>query len=72
MELAVGQRLKINRVEDGNRMLKRRLLDFGLIEGAVIKIQQILPFGGPLILEYEGTTIGMRQSDIKILHMESV
>ncbi|WP_400246293.1 FeoA family protein [Niallia sp. JL1B1071] len=72
MEVSVGQRLKINKVEEGNSMLQRRLLDFGLMEGAVITIQQILPFEGPCILEYEGTLIGMRKRDMKILQMERV
>lgn len=45
--------------------IKQRLMHLGVCEGCQIRLQQVMPFGGPCVLEYCGQTIGLRQADAK-------
>lgn len=45
--------------------IKQRLLHMGVCEGCHVKLQQVLPFGGPCVFECAGQTIGIRRAEAK-------
>lgn len=45
--------------------IKQRLMHMGVCEGCQVKVKQLLPFGGPCVLEYSGQTIGIRRADAR-------
>ncbi|PLT31137.1 MULTISPECIES: FeoA family protein [Peribacillus] len=69
-ELQPGGRAKILDIEKVNVLVKRRLLDLGVIEGTEISIKRILPFGGPFALEAGGQSIGIRRKEAKLIQVE--
>ena len=48
---------------DGDEMIKRRLLDLGLIEGTKIKPVLVSPSGDPKAFEFRGALIAIREED---------
>lgn len=46
-------------------IIKQRLMHMGICEGCHIKLRQLMPFGGPCVLEYSGQAIGIRRADAK-------
>ena len=48
---------------DGDEMIKRRLLDLGLIEGTKIKPVLVSPSGDPKAFEFRGALIAIKEED---------
>ena len=48
---------------DGDEMIKRRLLDLGLLEGTKIKPVLVSPSGDPKAFEFRGALIAIREED---------
>lgn len=52
--------------------IKQRLMHMGVCEGCHVKLQRVLPFGGPCVLEYSGQAIGIRREDAKKIVVETL
>ncbi|MCQ6273379.1 ferrous iron transport protein A [Bacillus sp. V3B] len=50
-KLKIGEKGKIIDLSQADRLVRRRLLDLGIIEGTEVCVKGIMPFGGPLMLE---------------------
>lgn len=66
--LPINFEAKISRI-NCNEILKRRLLDLGLINGT--KIMAILksPLGNPIAYKIRGATIALRKEDSKLINV---
>lgn len=51
-------------------LLKKRLIDLGIMEGTPVSILQMLPFGGPITVEAAGQWIGLRRRDAGHIKVE--
>ncbi|WP_445486530.1 FeoA family protein [Niallia sp. 03133] len=71
-KLQIGEKIKITNMSKVNSLVKRRLLDFGITEGTVVSIQNIMPFSGPFILEHEGSIVGVRRKEVQNLEVEKI
>ena len=67
-----GEKVRIADTSRMNELVKRRLLDFGIMEGSAIEVKRILPLGGPIAIEAGGQLIGIRRSDAKLMMVEVV
>ncbi|WP_349772305.1 FeoA family protein [Lederbergia citrisecunda] len=71
-DIQVGKKVRIKNTDLVNELVRRRLLDLGIMEGSVLKIKRILPLGGPITIEARGQLIGIRRSEAKKIRVESV
>lgn len=53
-----------------SELVRRRLLDLGVLEGTEIRVTRLLPFRGPITLESSGQSIGLRRSDARMIRVE--
>lgn len=71
-QLITGAKAKITNAENAGSILFRRLIDFGVMEGAEIVLVKKLPFGGPVAIEYNGQLIGLRKADASRIEVEAI
>lgn len=69
-DLKTGVKAQITDISYVNELLRRRLIDLGVMEGADIHITRSLPFGGPLALEAAGQWISIRRADAEKIKVE--
>lgn len=50
--------------------LRRRLLDFGLIEGTEVRCLRISPAGSPMLYRVRGTLLALRTADSGRIRVE--
>lgn len=60
--LEPGQRGAIVRV-GGNRHVRRRYLEMGLVRGEIIKVERIAPLGDPIEYLIKGYHLSLRRED---------
>ena len=68
--LRKGEKGKIIDLSQVNRLVKRRLLDFGITEGSEVFVKNTMPFGGPLMLESNGQCVGIRKQEALRIEVE--
>ena len=51
--------------------LRRRLLDFGLIEGTEVRCLRISPAGSPMLYRVRGTRMALRTADSSLIRVEA-
>ncbi len=65
-ELGPAERGRIIRV-GGRGEIRRRLLDMGIISGAVVEVQRVAPLGDPVEIKIKGYDLALRKEEaIKI------
>ncbi|MCR8642475.1 ferrous iron transport protein A [Paenibacillus sp. N1-5-1-14] len=71
-DIPVGKSVRITDVTTLNELVRRRLMDLGIMEGAVISLRKTLPFGGPFTIESSGQWIAIRRSEACQIAVEGV
>lgn len=71
-ELQLGQRAVIIQLSNLNNFVKRRLQDFGILEGDEVLLKNRLPFHGPFMLEHNGQTLGIRYKEATLIEIKPV
>ncbi|ERI08222.1 FeoA family protein [Aneurinibacillus aneurinilyticus] len=71
-DIKPGEKVKITGTTNMAENVRRRLLDLGIMEGTVVCIKRILPFGGPMTLEAGGQWIGIRRREASAIRVEAV
>ena len=64
-----GHSVRIHSLESLDLLLRRRLMDLGIREGTMISITRRGLWGGPIIIEYKGQFIGIRQREARLLEV---
>lgn len=67
--LREGQCGRITALHIGG-VMRRRLIDFGLIEGTTIRCLRSAPFGGPTLYRVRGTMLALRRTDSRYIYVE--
>ncbi|MCS6841951.1 MAG: ferrous iron transport protein A [Roseiflexus sp.] len=70
-QLACGRSAIIVHV-GGDRALRRRLLDMGLVRGETLTLTGLAPLGDPLELTVKGYRLSLRKSDARCIQVEPV
>lgn len=55
----------------GDGPVSQRLLEMGMIPGALVKVLQHAPFGGPMIVALEGYRLSLRSSEAALIALTS-
>ena len=63
-ELNVGQKARVLRLNETNKMIKRHLLDMGVTRGVVITIKKIAPMGDPIDIELRDYELCIGKNDL--------
>lgn len=71
-ELKVGEKGTIIDLSQADRLVRRRLLDLGITEGTEVCVKGIMPFGGPVMLESSGQSVGIRRREALQIEVEII
>ncbi|ANF95307.1 FeoA family protein [Paenibacillus bovis] len=64
-----GHSVRVHSLDGIDLLLRRRLMDLGIREGTKISITRRGLWGGPIIIEYKGQFIGIRQREARLLEV---
>lgn len=65
-----GQTVKIKDLSKAPPLITRRLLDLGIMEGTNIVVINIMPFGGPIMIECNKNRIAIRLVDAEKIEID--
>lgn len=69
-KLKEGEKAKIIDISQIDHLVRRRLLDLGITEGAEVCIKCFMPFGGPVMVESCGQCVGIRRKEAIQIEVE--
>lgn len=70
-QLGRGQSAVVVRI-GGERTLRRRLLDMGLVTGEVVTLRAFAPLGDPIELTLKGYQLSLRKAEARLVVVELV
>ncbi len=68
-ELKPMQKGKIIKVS-GSGPVHRRLLDMGIVTGAIVEVERIAPLGDPIEVKIKGYHLSLRKEEAKSIAVE--
>lgn len=69
--LSIGDKCKVKElVSEG--LIRRRLLDLGLIQDTIVEVVQASPFGDPVAYLIRGTVIALRSEVAEMILVENI
>lgn len=71
-ELKFGEKAKVIDLSAVSKLVKRRLMDLGIMEGTEIYLKCRMPFRGPYMLDNGGQSIGIRHQEASSIRVERV
>jgi Fe2+ transport system protein FeoA len=69
-ELKPGESGTVLQVE-GDKSIRRRMLDMGLVKGAEVKVKRIAPLGDPIEFVVRGYSLSLRKSEANAIHVDT-
>ncbi len=54
----------------GKGMIQRRMLDMGVVAGAVIEVQKFAPLGDPMEVKVKGFNLSLRKQEAQTIQVE--
>jgi len=70
--MRIGKSFRITDTTAVSELVRRRLLDMGIMEGSIATLKKILPFGGPCTLEVQGQWIAIRRKEASSINVDEV
>ncbi len=61
-EIACGQTVVVEKIS-GDRALKRRIMDMGIIKGTKIYVRKVAPLGDPMEITVRGYELSIRKNE---------
>lgn len=71
-DLKVGQKAKVLKLNEMNKVIKRHLLDMGLVRGTEITIKKIAPMGDPIDIRLRDYELCLRKEDLSKIEVEVI
>lgn len=68
-ELLPGEKGIVKKVI-GNSMIKRRIVDMGVVAGTVIEVQKFAPLGDPMEIKVKGFNLSLRKNEADMIELE--
>lgn len=68
-QLGRGQRAVVVRLA-GERTLRRRLLDMGLVPGEALTLSAVAPLGDPVEITLKGYRLSLRKEEARLVAVE--
>jgi ferrous iron transport protein A len=69
-DLLPGEKGIVKKVT-GTSMIKRRIVDMGVVTGAVIEVQKFAPLGDPMEVKVKGFNLSLRKNEAEMIEMET-
>jgi Fe2+ transport system protein FeoA len=54
----------------GERNIRQRLMDMGLVNGSEVEIQQVAPLGDPIEIKIKGYNLSLRKNEAAAVNIE--
>lgn len=54
----------------GNSMIKRRIVDMGVVAGTIIEVQKFAPLGDPMEIKVKGFNLSLRKNEAEMIELE--
>jgi Fe2+ transport system protein FeoA len=61
---------RIKGIDDNAGILKKRLLDMGLVKGALVEVIRIAPLGDPIDIKVKGYNLSLRKEEAAQVMLE--
>lgn len=61
-DLRAGQKGRVREVK-GDSAVHRRLLDMGLVKGALVEVEKVAPLGDPIEIRVRGYHLSLRKEE---------
>lgn len=71
-EVEVGQRVKVLKLNEENKAIRRHLLDMGITRGVEITIKKVAPMGDPIDIELRDYELCLRKEDLTKIDVEVI
>lgn len=68
-DLQPGQSGTVRKVE-GDKVVRRRMLDMGLVNGAEVQVKRVAPLGDPIEFEVRGYSLSLRKSEAQAVQVD--
>lgn len=69
-ELKVGQKVKVLKLNEENKAIRRHLLDMGITRGVEITIKKVAPMGDPIDIQLRDYELCLRKADLSKIEVE--
>lgn len=67
-QVAVGERVQVTALV-GEREVRWRLMDLGLVAGTRVEVVRRSPLGDPVVYRFRGTTVALRRADAQAIQV---
>lgn len=68
-DLQPGQSGTVRKVA-GDKVVRRRMLDMGLVNGAEVQVKRVAPLGDPIEFEVRGYSLSLRKSEAQAVQVD--
>lgn len=68
-DVSVGSTVKVKKL-NGERALKRRLMDMGFTNGCDVYVRKVAPLGDPVEVTIRGYELSLRKDDAENIEVE--
>lgn len=68
-DLKPGESGTVVKVE-GDRAIRRRMVDMGLVNGTDVLVKRVAPLGDPIEFVVRGYSLSLRKSEAQAVHIE--
>ncbi|GMA97921.1 ferrous iron transport protein A [Pelosinus sp. IPA-1] len=68
-DLLPGEKGVVKKVA-GNSMIKRRIIDMGVVAGTIIEVQKFAPLGDPMEIKVKGFNLSLRKNEAEMIELE--
>lgn len=55
----------------GSSMIKRRIVDMGVVAGTIIEVQKFAPLGDPMEIKVKGFNLSLRKNEAAMIELET-
>ena len=69
-DLKVGEKAKVIKLNEENKVIRRHLLDMGVTRGVEIMIKKIAPMGDPIDISLRDYELCIRKEDLQKIEVE--
>ena len=70
-ELKKGEKGRVLKVE-GRADIRRRIMDMGVVRGALVEVERIAPLGDPIEIRVKGYRLSLRKEEAKGIQVEVI
>ncbi len=71
-DLVVGQKAKVLRLNETNKVIRRHLLDMGITRNTIVTVKKIAPMGDPIDIQLRDYELCICKADLSKIEVEVV